>query len=121
MRDLANCGEQLAESDWENFAKRIGKEKKPRSSLYLEGNSIGSRSPTQLFRYTGVPRAYEERCAGRAAARAGEAGGDGPREQEGYDQPAVRRIPASVRAIPAGRGPVLGVGPYSEAARRCGE
>lgn len=25
MRDLSNCGERLTESDWEDFAKRIGK------------------------------------------------------------------------------------------------
>lgn len=89
--------------------------------LFTFVNSVGSRSSTQFFRYAGVSRAYEEGCAGRAATRTREAAGDRPRGQEGIDGPAVRRIQASVRAIPAGRGPVLRMGSHSKAVGRCGK
>lgn len=92
------------------------------SFRYIRQRSVGTRSPTQLFRYAGVSRAHQEGCAGRAAARAREAASDRYRgQQAGDDRPAVRRFQASVRALPAGGGPVFGMGSYPEAAPRCGK
>lgn len=102
-----------------DFIKRIGKVRY--IFRYLRGYSAGTWSSTQLFRYAGVSRAYEEGRADWVAARTWEIAGYCYRGQEGDNRPTVRRIQASVWAISARGRPVLGMGSHSEAARRCGE
>lgn len=53
-------------AEGKDFMRRIGKF--CYIFHYLRGYSVGTRSPTQLFRYAGIPRAYEEGRADRAAA-----------------------------------------------------
>lgn len=106
-------------TEGKDFMRRIGK---PRYIFrYHRGHSAGTRSPTQLFRYAGVSRTYEEGRADRAAAGTRETASYRHRGQEGDNRPTVRWIQASVRAILARGRPVLGMGSYSEAAGGCGE
>ena len=83
--------------------------------------SVGTRSPTQSLRYTGIPRKNQEGCPERASARVGETRGDGDWGVQGGDPSAVRRFHPPLPTVPPGGRALARMGSYSEAARRCGK